>query len=99
MSSTYRYRFTDRVPAEEVEVTLLLALIGAEALHGAAQARLDAAHAFDGNARTVTIDAGSAVGIDLNKLFAGYLAREFGDDAFRIERLNQQPQPREPVTA
>lgn len=98
MSPTYRYQFADRVPAEEVEVTLLLARIGAEALHGAAQARLDAAHTFDGAARTVAIDAGTAVGRDLNKLFAAYLAREFGDDAFRVERVQRSRQP-EPVTA
>jgi len=98
----YRYTFAESVPAEEVEVTIVLAIIATEALHGAAQARLDAAHAFDAAARTVAIDAATQVGRDLNKLFAGFMAREFGPDSFTAERVERtrrrNPRP-EPVTA
>ncbi len=83
----YRYVFPRQVPIEEVEATLLLALWGAECLHGEAQVRLDAAHAFDLDARACVIDAATPVGRDVNRLFVGFLRREFGPDSLRVERV------------
>lgn len=97
MTDLYRFHIGQQIPAAEVETTLLLSLFGVEALHGEARTRLDARHTFDRAARTVAIDAGTPVGLDLNKLFLGFLTREFGPGSFRVERL-QQPQP-EPATA
>ena len=84
----YRYQFPETAPIEEVEITLLLATFGVESLHGAVQARLDAAHAFDPEKRSCVIDASTPVGRDLNRLFAGFLRREFGDACFTVERLD-----------
>ncbi|HEY7312936.1 MAG TPA: hypothetical protein VH643_26465 [Gemmataceae bacterium] len=87
MSQTfYRYLFAAEVPLEEIEATVLLALFAAESLHGEAQVRLDAAHQLDKEQRTCTIDATTPVGQDFNRLFTGFLSREFGPDAFRVER-------------
>ena len=105
--SSYRYAIGPGVPIEEVEVTLLLSVLGVEALYGESQARLDAGHAFDAERRTVAIDAGTPVGRALNKLFAGFLAKEFGAASFRVVRVQSPGQPREgasqpqpePVTA
>ena len=36
--------------------------------------------------RKCVIDSSTAVGRDLNKLFVGFLQREFGEDAFHVER-------------
>src|SRR5689334_17338467 len=92
----YRYTFTPDVPVEEVESTLLLALLAVEALYGEVQTRLDAAHFFDSDQRACVIDAGTAVGRDVNRLFVGFVRREFGEDAFRVERVHtiscQEPQ-------
>lgn len=88
----YRYDFDAAVPAVEVETTLVLSIFGVESLHGEAQTRLDAAHAFDGKRRTVVIDASTAVGRDLNRLFIGFLTREFGSGSFRVERV---PRPQD----
>ena len=91
----YRYTFAPDTPLEEVEASLLLALLSAESLHGESQVRLDAAQYFDRDRRACVIDAGTPAGRDLNRLFVGYLRREFGDDAFRVERVEartQQPQ-------
>lgn len=99
---TYRYTIDPRVPMEEVEITLLLSIFGIEALYGESEARLDAGHAFSAERRTVVIDAGTPVGRDLNKLFAGFLTKEFGPDGFTVERVERirQPKPQpEPVTA
>lgn len=91
----YRYRFTAGVSIEEIEASLLLALWGTESLHGEAQVRLDGAHVFDAERRACVIDAGTAVGRDLNRLFVGFVRREFGADAFTVERVthrNHQPE-------
>ncbi|HEY3787615.1 MAG TPA: hypothetical protein VGL71_02115 [Urbifossiella sp.] len=86
LSNVYRFEFGDAVAIEEIEGTLLLALAAAEDLHGS-QVRLDGEHAFDAVLKVCVINAATAVGRDLNKLFAGFLAREFGAAAFHVERL------------
>src|SRR5262245_3161562 len=87
----YRYAFAPGAPLEEVEATLALALLAVQALHGEAQARLDAAHYLDAGGRACVIDAGTAVGRDLNRLFTGLMRREFGEDAFAVERVDAAP--------
>ena len=87
----YRYTFRPHVPLEEIEATLLLALWGAESLHGETQVRLDAAHFLDADRRACVIDAGTPVGRDVNRLFVGFVQREFGNDAFRVERVDAVP--------
>jgi hypothetical protein len=88
----YRYNFNSVVPLEDIEASLLLAILATESLHGEAQVRLDAAHFFDQDRRTCVIDAGTAVGRDLNRLFAGFVPREFGADVFEVERINDLSQ-------
>lgn len=93
----YRYVFTADVPIEEVEASLLLAILATESLHGEAQVRLDAAHFLDPAKRACVIDAGTPVGRDINRLFVGFVAREFGEDAFQVERVDSisKPEPQE----
>lgn len=89
----YRFTFAEGAAMEEVEATLVLALFGVESLFGESRTRLDAAHHLDPGRRALVIDGGTAVGRAFNKLFAGFLAREFGPDAFRVERLDSPPAP------
>jgi hypothetical protein len=89
LRNVYRYTFPAAVPLAEVESSLLLALWAAESLHGESQVRLDASHLLDVDKRTCVIDAGTPVGRDLNRLFVGYLRREFAG-AFRVEHLAPQ---------
>lgn len=93
----YRYRFPASVPMQDVEVSLLLAIWGAESLHGEAQVRLDAAHALDGDKRACVIDAGSLVGQAINRLFVGFVQHQFGAEGFKVERVDAVPtrQPQE----
>ena len=98
----YRYEFTDAVPAVEVETTLMLSIFGVKSLHGESQTRLDAQHAFDAQRRVVVIDASTEVGRDLNRLFIGFMTREFGPGSFRVERVQRPAEPKtqpEVVTA
>jgi hypothetical protein len=96
----YCYHFSTAVPLEEVESSLLLSLFGVESLHGESQTRLDAAHHLDHERRACEIDGATPVGRDLNRLFVGFLRREFGEDAFTVERVDaaRLPEP-EPAAA
>jgi hypothetical protein len=92
--NVYRYAFIDTVPTEEIETTILLAIIAVESLHGESQARLDIGHAFDPGKRACVIDATTAVGRDFNRLFIGFLVREFGASSFKVERVGKEhPEP------
>lgn len=93
----YRYSFRRHVSLDDVEATLFLALVSAESLHGEAQVRLDAAHFLDRERGVCVVDASTSVGRDLNRLFVGFVRREFGVDAFTIERIDAFPtnQPEE----
>jgi hypothetical protein len=93
--SSYRYTIEPNVPIEEVEITLLLSILGVEALYGESQARLDIGHAFSADRRSVVIAADTAVGRDLNKLFAGFLAKEFGAGSFTVERFERTARPQD----
>jgi hypothetical protein len=88
----YRYTFKPEVPLEEVEASLLLAIFAAESLYGEAAVRLDAGHYLDSDRRACVVDAGTAVGKDLARIFTGFLRREFAD-GFTVERLGTAAMP------
>lgn len=85
-TSIYRYTFAPDVPIEEVEASMVLALFAAESLHGESQVQLDAEHCIEG--KTCVIDAGTPVGQDINRLFIGFLRREFDPTQFTVARVN-----------
>ncbi len=87
-AAVYRYQFSPSVPLEEVEASLVLALLAVESLHGEAQVHLDATHSFDSTLRRCVIETGTEVGQDLNRLFTGFLRREFGEDSFQVDRIS-----------
>lgn len=89
----YRYTFNDTVPMDGLEETLLLAIIATEAIHGESQARLDVGHAFDAEKRACVIDADTEAGRDFNRLFVGFVSREFGRGSFQVERVAAKPEP------
>jgi hypothetical protein len=60
--------------------------MGCESIHGEVQVQLDAVYQFDPKQRTGRIDASTAVGRDLNRLFLGFLQREYGQETIRVER-------------
>jgi hypothetical protein len=83
----HRYRFAASIAFEDIEASLVLAIFAAECLHGECQVRLDAAYAVNPAERTCVIDSTTAVGRDINRLFTGFVLREFGPDSFRVERI------------
>jgi hypothetical protein len=91
----YRYAFTQTVPIEDVEASLVLAVMATESLHGESQVRMDAAHYLDAASRACVIDASTPVGRDVNRLFIGFIRREFGEDSFNVSRVDELPTTQE----
>jgi hypothetical protein len=89
----YRYEFPSAVAMEDVESSIVLALLAAQGLHGEALVRLEARHHLDIAGRRCVVDASSAAGHDFNRIFASFLLREFGDAGFKVERVNTDPSP------
>jgi len=83
----YRYRVDRKVPPRDVEESLLLAVLAAEGLHGAARAEMDAACRIDKDTGHCVIDATTEVGRDIARIFTGFLIHEFGREAFDIDAL------------
>lgn len=83
----FRYQFAESVPMPEIEETFVLAILATEAIHGESETRLMAEHAMDVAKRACIVDANTTVGMDLNKLFVGFLNRQFGGDAFRVRMI------------
>jgi hypothetical protein len=89
----YKYQFSKGVPLGDIEETLLLAVLAAESLHGQSSVRLDAGYHLDKDKRACVIDAGTAVGRDINRLFMGFALREFGEDSLAVERVEDADKP------
>ena len=83
-SHAYRFVFTGKINLEEVEASLLLALLVAECLHGRARVRLDSSFRLDRKIRSCVIDAGTEVGRTISRVFSGFLSLEFGEEAFKV---------------
>jgi hypothetical protein len=86
----YRYTFGKQTPLSEVRDSLLMAIFSAEGLHGRARVRLDAAFNVDEARKTCDVDVETPVGQSIVQIFTGLLVREFGDDAFSVERLMKE---------
>lgn len=81
----YTFELRPGVPLRDAEVTLRLALLAAEGLHGQAAVRLAAAHQVDPRRRVVEVDAYGPIGDGVVRLFTTFLTREYGDDAFDVQ--------------
>jgi hypothetical protein len=86
----YCYTFKPDVPLQDVEITMLLALVAVESLHGEIQVRLDSDYRIDADRHACIVCVATPVGRDLNRVFAGFARREYGEDAFRVERLGAE---------
>jgi len=87
MTRAYKYQFRDGLDGRDVEDTLLLAFLAAEGIFGESRVRMDGAYSTDREARTVTVDASTAVGQAVNAVFTVYALKEFGRDGFTVRRL------------
>ena len=87
MSDTaYCYRFQASVSMCEVEATLLLAVWGTESLHPGSNLDHSLLYEIQTPSRLCVIFTDTPAGHDLNRLFSGYLRREFGPGAWTLSR-------------
>ena len=92
--NVYRYIFEPAVSLAEVHDSLAMSIFAAEGIHGQAQVRLDAGYAMDEDARACVVDAATPVGLTFAQIFTGLLVRQFGEDAFEVERVEGAPRER-----
>jgi hypothetical protein len=85
IQESFHYRFAESVPEQELEETLMLAVLAVESLHGRSRVRMESRFNLDKAGRTCVIDASTDVGRDLARIFTGYSVREYGERSVRIE--------------
>ncbi len=88
-----RYRFTEAVPMQEAEDSLMLAVLAAEGIYGRSRVRLETSFALDAAKRACVIDASTEVGQHVSRVFTTFITKQFGEEAFRLERLANETKP------
>ena len=84
----YRYSFSNKLDIQDIEDSLLLAVLATECLHGRSRIRLDASFNLEKKKMSCLIDAGTKVGCCIARIFTGFLTREFSEANFQVERLD-----------
>ena len=97
--SAFRYDFGADVPMEEVQASILLAMLGCESLHGETDVHLNTTYTLDAAKRSCVVDVSNDVGRDLNRLFAGFLRREFGRGQFSVKRVDSVARSMPPLSS
>jgi len=88
MSRTiYHYRFDTDLPMDAIKGSLLLAVIAVEGLKGRARVQLEARFKLNKNKRSCEIEANTDVGESIARIFTVFLVKEFGEQAFKVERV------------
>lgn len=82
----YRFAFDKTVNIREAEETLMLAVMAVESLFGEPTVRLEASYSVDAAGHVCVVDVGNDVGRFICRVFTGYITREFGCDAFEVQR-------------
>jgi hypothetical protein len=88
-SEIYRFRFDQGVPMRDVHESLRLAIYAAEGVHGRSQVRLDFGYCADDEKHSLVLDARAEAGRTVARIFTGFLTQQFGEEAFRVERVGQ----------
>ena len=84
----YHFRLDSDIPIEEIEDTLMLALVAVNSLHGLTRVRLDCQFVLDKKRRHVLVDGNTTVGRCFALLLAGYIDYAFGEHRFRFRRIS-----------
>ncbi|HEX3999767.1 MAG TPA: hypothetical protein VHX65_14545 [Pirellulales bacterium] len=87
-ADVFRFRLESEVPLDEAEMSLQLATFAVEGLFGVARVRLDLSYHLDEPRQAILIDGTNEVGAAVIRVFTSLLLREFGEDSFKIERVN-----------
>lgn len=83
----YCFTFSNEIEPSDIDDLLHLAIFSASSLHGESAALLDVRYTLDSGGRVCSIDVSSGIGHEVAKIFTGYIAEEFDDGTFRIQRM------------
>ena len=83
-----QFIFEPDISLAEAEMSLHLAMFAVEGLIGRVRVRLDAKYQIKESLYAIIVDAGSAAGRLIVRIFTALLLREFGEDSFSVERVN-----------
>ena len=93
MAKTYRFCFQKRISNKAIEENLFWAVFNAESLYGKPKVRLDASFLFDREKKICVIDKTTEIGQHIAQIFTSLVTREFGEDAFKVERMPTKENP------
>jgi len=96
--SVYRFTFAEGTDMQEVEDTLILAILAVGCLCGEPAIRLDAGYAVDREQRIVAVDGTTETGRAVTRVFTGLAIHEYGDESFSVAR-SDDPLPTSPTAA
>jgi hypothetical protein len=85
----YRYNFAKHIPVDDIEDSLMIAALAAEALHGRAAMKQDASFCLNKKTRICTIDAETPVGCDIARILTTFITKGYGERAFTVERTEE----------
>jgi hypothetical protein len=81
------YFFTPGVDVNDVEEALDLAITAAEILHETSHVQLCETSVFNAEKRTCAISSNTPFDKDVNRLFVGFLCREYGAGSIQVCRV------------
>lgn len=87
--TVYKIQFASELPVGMVDFHLMTAARATESLYGRNAVRLDGAARISPKSHTVTIDAETEVGIDLAKIFMGFMTSDFGEKSFIVTKTEE----------
>lgn len=92
MTANGLYRFTVLIPSSKgfLDSLLRLALAETEVVFGRAKVKLETAYEVASKGPVCTIEGGTECGEHLAKLFTGFLLKKFGEQGFRVDRLERR---------
>lgn len=73
--------------ADLMKAILIMALKETELIYGKARVKLETSYALPDKRPACTIEGGTECGEHLAKLMSGFLIKQFGEEGFRVERL------------
>jgi hypothetical protein len=85
------FAFADNVCMRDVDNALQLAQLAVSLLYGAQRGALQTSSSVNPQDNTCRIDTTHEVGQSLSLIFSGYVRRQFGDAAVKVERTTLLP--------
>ncbi|MDJ0766775.1 MAG: hypothetical protein QNJ97_27630 [Myxococcota bacterium] len=82
----YRYHFNEDVPFLEIFESFILTMIAVNSLYGSASVRLNAIYNLEEQKRRCDVDGSTEIGQTIARIFTGFVSRQFGYKAFKLER-------------